>query len=621
MKSGSTILWFSESNNKVKTQAEQAPLLLLLFYFLAATGLGCVSASGEATKQGPSLRAKERFASHRIQAALQLRSEGRHGAAERNLRRALAVHPESAKTLRLLARVLEEQDHWEEANQLRARANFIEPPPGEPAETAIPIPHADLAIYLISTKNEQSAPPSDFQVSDAEELLENHLSKRFPSATLHHFYPTSITEAKNRIEADAAKRVLSLRTVRRICGDNPKEGPFSYARLRASLVHPQESWITRRNYAEVEHWPPPNQPNCDRSVLLRSIENLLSEVALVNGLTVPVEKTEWSQASLRAVFPELGEKIQQHIERGRARLATGRLKAAGEAFQAALAIDPEDQRALQYAAETELTRTMLQEISLANQSSQQENVETGFLDPQLSQAQRQSAEQLLAEEERMRKHLLTALWAVEHPITPLPDFATQALVTTEIEQADPISLELATRQAKAELTLKSLFAPDGSLIARFFYAGNSTTPLLEARDTNGDQKEDRWVGFRAGKPHEIWEDRQATQQPDVHWTLAADGVQIEKIEVDHDQLPGFEQAFEYRAGRLVHSSMDRDGDGRFDQFERFDENGKVTERNEDLNGDGSIDVRSFFQNGALIRREISDPAALEELERRSNEAH
>ena len=38
----------------------------------------------------------------------------------------------------------------------------------------------------------------------------------------------------------------------------------------------------------------------------------------------------------------------------------------------------------------------------------------------------------------------------------------------------------------------------------------------------------------------------------------------------------------------------------------FDGSERATERTEDLNGDGMIDARSFFENGKLVRREIVD---------------
>jgi len=34
----------------------------------------------------------------------------------------------------------------------------------------------------------------------------------------------------------------------------------------------------------------------------------------------------------------------------------------------------------------------------------------------------------------------------------------------------------------------------------------------------------------------------------------------------------------------------------------------LVKREEDLNGDGKIDVTSIYQNGKLVKREIADPA-------------
>jgi len=59
--------------------------------------------------------------------------------------------------------------------------------------------------------------------------------------------------------------------------------------------------------------------------------------------------------------------------------------------------------------------------------------------------------------------------------------------------------------------------------------------------------------------------------------------------------------------------LDVDGDGRFDRFDHFDAQGRVELRDEDLTGDGRIDVRTTFRDGRLLKREITDPAALGRL--------
>jgi hypothetical protein len=53
---------------------------------------------------------------------------------------------------------------------------------------------------------------------------------------------------------------------------------------------------------------------------------------------------------------------------------------------------------------------------------------------------------------------------------------------------------------------------------------------------------------------------------------------------------------------------DQDGDGRPDRVTLYDETERARERTEDVDGDGLVDARSFYANGKLVRRELTDPA-------------
>jgi len=58
---------------------------------------------------------------------------------------------------------------------------------------------------------------------------------------------------------------------------------------------------------------------------------------------------------------------------------------------------------------------------------------------------------------------------------------------------------------------------------------------------------------------------------------------------------------------------DKKGTGKPDTFEVFaQQNGKtvIVKREEDLNGDGKIDVTSVYENGKLVRREVADPSLM-----------
>jgi hypothetical protein len=68
----------------------------------------------------------------------------------------------------------------------------------------------------------------------------------------------------------------------------------------------------------------------------------------------------------------------------------------------------------------------------------------------------------------------------------------------------------------------------------------------------------------------------------------------------------------YLDGRPHQEWRDTNGDGRFDTFDRFDAEaaveGELAVRAEDRDGDGELDVRSFYRDGRLVRREwLGDP--------------
>jgi hypothetical protein len=64
---------------------------------------------------------------------------------------------------------------------------------------------------------------------------------------------------------------------------------------------------------------------------------------------------------------------------------------------------------------------------------------------------------------------------------------------------------------------------------------------------------------------------------------------------------------------IVRIERDTRGRGKPDVFETFQAvDGKpvLAKREEDVNGDGKIDVTSIYENGKLVRRQISDPSLL-----------
>ena len=65
--------------------------------------------------------------------------------------------------------------------------------------------------------------------------------------------------------------------------------------------------------------------------------------------------------------------------------------------------------------------------------------------------------------------------------------------------------------------------------------------------------------------------------------------------------------YHYAEGALVSEDLDTNGDGSLDRFDRFDAEGRLHERGEDLDGDGRVDLRSIYREGKLVRREVASP--------------
>ena len=63
---------------------------------------------------------------------------------------------------------------------------------------------------------------------------------------------------------------------------------------------------------------------------------------------------------------------------------------------------------------------------------------------------------------------------------------------------------------------------------------------------------------------------------------------------------------QYEAKRTIRRQIDRDQDGVRDAFFYYQGDLLVMDE-QDIDGDGSIDVRSFYEEGQLVRREVLNP--------------
>ena len=92
------------------------------------------------------------------------------------------------------------------------------------------------------------------------------------------------------------------------------------------------------------------------------------------------------------------------------------------------------------------------------------------------------------------------------------------------------------------------------------------------------------------------------------------GTPIERVELDHDGDGRLDRLFVYDAGRLREESWDTNGDGAYDRWQQFDETGSLTVREEDFDGDEEVDVRTAYNKGRIIRREILNTDLLSEIQ-------
>jgi hypothetical protein len=158
-----------------------------------------------------------------------------------------------------------------------------------------------------------------------------------------------------------------------------------------------------------------------------------------------------------------------------------------------------------------------------------------------------------------------------------------------------------------------------------------------ALDANGDAKPDAWEEYANDRMTSRQVDRDQDGTRDAFYTYEGDSLVEEKHDADNDGA--FDLIVTYRDrlrtkvvedrnydGRadswtLYHEGeeivarieRDTDGSGRPDVFETYailDGEPVLTKREEDKNQDGTIDITSIYENGKLVRREISDPSLM-----------
>ncbi len=175
---------------------------------------------------------------------------------------------------------------------------------------------------------------------------------------------------------------------------------------------------------------------------------------------------------------------------------------------------------------------------------------------------------------------------------------------------------------------------DGTMDAFFRFEHGR---LVERKlDSNDDGRPDIWEQYAAGRMVARTLDRDHDGVADAFYEYA--GGYLARERHDADNNGEIDLVIQYREGRRIESEEDTDRDGRTDTWTRYgladgletvthiesDRTGRgfadtfesfetrggkaiLARREEDLDGDGSIDMVSIYRAGKLVRREILKP--------------
>jgi tetratricopeptide (TPR) repeat protein len=573
------------------------PLLLAV----ALVGLAAAPAVSEPEPRAQmTVEEADRVVRSSLENGRALRRDGRLELAEYALRRGLRARPDDAALHRELALVLEAAGRADDARAERDAADALEPPPPPLPELTLGPSFRDVAVALV-------APPPGAKTSrgrrswprgEVAETLHARLRLRLPQAQVEPTAFETVAEARAWLARSAGRAALTLRVERIYCGDTVKDGRFGVSRLRlaVALAGGEPAVETLRTLVVDPRLP----GGCGRELAARSLEQALTHPATSAALAaVPAAAPSWSRAAVRALFPDLGERIERELADGHALLARGRIEAAAQAFRRAAEIDPDEPAVRAYLREAEATLALSEELERRRGGR-----EGGVLDPRLNLAQIQALEAQLASERRRREELLAALAVLEQE-AQLPDAARlRALRPAQIRDPEAFGPALARRRAGGRVVARAALAPDGSLLARYYFPADEALPVLREEDTNGDGTPDRWIAYAGDTRSEVWEADGASGRPELR-LVYGEGQRLVRVELDRDVDGRPERLFRYRGGKLRLEASDVDADGRLDTFDHFGADGELRLRERDLNGDGEIDERSFYEAGRLVRRQLT----------------
>jgi hypothetical protein len=569
----------------MKGRSRSPGLLLVLSLLFAA----CQGIDPTPNDEPVSAADHARFVKHRIDDALAFRVQKRFDAAEHQLHLALSRDPENARAHALLARTLHDLGRKGEAATHAARAQELAPPPPPPPDTPL-VPDASGILFVLLPPevehHDAVSVPGEWGDPQVPRTLAKRIRTRLPKAGVTEVSPASVQEAEEWLRAQAPRAVISVRVDQALCGESAKDGPFALVSLTVAAARSgtlPDSPARVRATDEDPRIP----PGCTDAALFLALEQALALPSVTSALASPAKPAQgaWAALAVRALFPVLDVQVGREIARARA-----------EANETGTLLD----------ASAEIERA-------AKDRARERELDTARAgDPRDPETNALEAE--VAAERRRRDELLMTLQVDELKQRAPTGEEIAVLRVVEIRQSDAVGPRLARERAGGRaVESRVLYAPDGSVHARFYFEPGAREPLLREEDTDLDGAADRWTAYAGGRAREVWEDRGPSGHVNAHLTLADDGVSTESIEIDMDGDGRPERVFHYASGVLVGGDQDANRDGALDRFERFAPDGGLAARDEDLDGDGSVDLHSEFRDGKLLRREIRNPALVESL--------
>lgn len=566
-----------------------------LFRARAALGLAALLAAGcQGIDPTPgdepvSPAARERYVKRRVEDAQAFRVQKRFEAAEHQLRLALSSDPDHRRAHALLARTLNDLGREAEAKQHAARARALARAPAAPPHTPVVADASGVLVLLVppdAPRYGSGPAPGEWGDPALRGALAGLLRERLPGASVEERLPGSVKDAEAWLLRRSPRGVISLRVDQAVCAETVKDGAF--ARVSLTVVSAVAGALPGEPVAlRALDDDPPLPPECVDVALAYAVDKALALPNVAAALAAPSAHAQagWAGLVARALVPP--------EVRAAGEITRSRAEAAEQP-----AIPPDVERIIAW-AEQERARDHADAASPA----------TATQDPETL-----ALEAEVAAERRRRDELLAALRVDELAQRAPTADEVGALRASSIERPDDTGPSLARTLAGGQaVEIRQLLAPDGAAIARFYFVPGAASPLLREEDTNQDGSADRWTAYAAGRPKEIWEDRGASGHVNAHLVLEDDGATVERIEIDMAGRGHHQRTFRYESGVLVEGAEDTRGDGILDRFERFAPDGSLTVREEDLDADGHVDVRSEFRDGKLVRREILDPKLIESL--------